>query len=265
MRLGVKIVFTISILIINNACALQYPLPAFNNIRSGYENGKWWIIPNMPTLVEGGSWGAGLPQYYAGYLVMKSENNEKMVPIGFGLKKKSGESKSALFMRVHNQNGGNRPGNPLTMYPQKHFISFDPSNGCLTFTSVTTNGQKITAAEDGPCFSYIPPIPAQCNITTSEIILDHKTVLEKDMEGSTVDSNFKINCSREGTVKFSLDNGKSTISLGDGNSTISINDLPLKSNIKVSNGDNNLKIQSVLHGVKPGAWQGSAVLKFEPF
>lgn len=265
MHLGVKAVLFTCMLIINNAYALQYPLPAFNNSRSGYENGKWWLIMNVPTLVEGGSWGAGFPQYGAGYLVLKSENGQRILALGFGLRNKNGESKSALFMRVHKINGGDRPGVPVTMYPQKTILSFDPSNGCLTFTSVRTDGQKVTAAEEGPCFSHVPPVPAQCNITTTEIVLDHKTILKKDMEGSSTESNFVINCSREGTVKFSLENGKNTIPLGGGASTISINDLPLKSNIKVTNGDNILKIQSVLHDVEPGAWQGSTVLKFEPF
>lgn len=257
----IKILFFIASLFFTKfATALQYPIPVFNNIKTGYDNGRWWITVNVPTLIEGGGYGAASPTYsYAVVALQKSNGWEPVAP--GAIKKKPNESRSVLFMRLYRVQGANSS-NPLSsFFLAKHLLDEDPSNQCVTYI---TYANLISAVDAGPC-RYAPPVPAQCNITTNEIILDHKTILQKEVEDSKAESNFKIKCSRKGTVKFSLDNGGNTIALGEGTSTISINDLPLKSNIEVNNGDNTLKIRSDLHGVKPGTWQGSAVLKFEPF
>lgn len=239
--------------------ALQYPLPVFNDIKSGYENGNFWVIPGTPTLIEGGSWGVGWPTYNYAQLMIKTVPDNQWRPLGGHIsRKKPNETRSQLLMRVNklNENLG-----VSGLYLVKSIVKFDPSNAC--YGLFNTNSSTNLLVDAHHC-SYVPPVLAQCNITTSEILLDHKTISTKEMNNSRVESSFTLNCSRSGTVKFSLNNGSDSIALGEGISKIEINNLPLKSNIKVESGNNVLKIESTLKGVTSGSWQGSSVLVFEP-
>lgn len=267
MRNIMILIYAFLCLFSKNSLALQYPVEVFNNIQSGYENGQWWILLNAPTRVEGGSWAAGLPSSSYVHLVVKTPENVWKDPNWETtyLKKRPGETRSGAILRYNKSVAGHGNFSP---YINKKPLKYDPSNYCVVVTTMVNSlnpGGILAEVDPPPYCSYIPPVPAQCNITTTEIVLDHKTVLQKDVDNSRIESSFKINCSRQGNVKFSLENSTNTIPLGNGHSTVSINNLPLKSNIKVNVGDNLLTIVSTLNGVEPGTWQGSAVLKLEPF
>lgn len=115
----------------------------------------------------------------------------------------------------------------------------------------------------GECKAIAPP-PVKCDTTTGDILLDHKTVNELDLEKSKATSNFTVSCNLAAKVKFSLQGGKSTLDIGGGVSTIKIDDKPLLSDIDLKQGENKMTISSTLSGVKPGAWQSSVVLVIEP-
>lgn len=115
----------------------------------------------------------------------------------------------------------------------------------------------------GQCKAIAPP-PVQCNTTTGDILLDHKTINELELKGSKATSNFTVSCNLSAKVKFSLQGGKTSLNIGSGLSTIMINDKPLLSDVDLKSGENKMTISSTLSDVKPGTWQSSAVLIIEP-
>lgn len=242
-------------------------IPYFPNITGGYENGEYWITLGSPTIIDGGDWAATRiigKRKTSGYAAFyKNDPPDKALFLG-GANHQSTTSintYSKLLMKHYYTDS------PL-WWKAKYTTAYPPSDYCVT--AAFYNGSTAIPGKDwtwerppGVC-ARVPEIPAQCNITNNEIILDHKLINQKDVDGSIAENNFIINCSRSGTVRFSLTGGKTTLDIGGGMSTIKINDLPLLSNLKLNVGDNNLTIKSVLSGVKPGTWQASTVLLYEP-
>jgi hypothetical protein len=134
----------------------------------------------------------------------------------------------------------------------------DGTNYCIVATIYSYALAKYTYSP-GTC-RYLPAFPSECKILTSEIVLDHKTVVADRMAESIAESHLWVNCTLKGTVQFSLADRKTTLDIGGGTATISINNKPLLNYIDVQAGDNKLKITSELKNVQPGEWQSSAVL-----
>lgn len=257
----------LSILLCPIVSAGERDIPYFPNVKGGYENGKYWVIPGFPTIIDGGDWAAtritGRTRYaaVAAFYKYGTPNKTKNVLGSHGHASSAKyNTYSKLLMRLYTDNS--------IWYTTKYTLEHPLSDYCITagfHTGEVTNpfNDWVWDLPPGVC-ATVPEIPAQCNITNNEIVLDHKSIKQNDVDGSIAENNFIINCSRSGTVRFSLTGGKTTLDIGGGVSTIKINDLPLLSNLKLNVGDNNLKIKSVLSGVKPGTWQASTVLLYEP-
>lgn len=264
MKTIYKIIFFLTFVSASeNASAInEWPVPT--NVKLVIDDGKYKAVFGEPTYIDGGAYGWEAPAItrigtWAAYGPPKAGGASKFWAMGGG----SGSSTltNSQVATKYAKSGWAKIYSKVPI----GLGEGDPLRSCFTYVVVRGTGVPYRDGfPPGACI-YPAPVPGQCNITTTDIILDHKTVTYNQMDGARAESSFNIKCIRSFTAKFSLSGGKKTLSIGGGTSTIKINDKPLLSNISLADGDNAMKISSTLSNVKPGTWQESAVLTMEYF
>lgn len=238
-------------------------VPIYNNMdhRLVESEGLHRVAYGMPTFIDVGPWTErplGSRDFFQ-MMIFKNING-KEVSSGRGTfvaqPKDNPAMKTVGDLLVYGANKvyADSPGDYVFFGTQPN----DGTNYCIAATVYSYDLVQYTYAP-GTC-RYLPAYPSECKILTSEIVLDHKTVVVDRMAESIAESNLWVNCTLKGTVQFSLADRKTTLDIGGGTSTISINNKPLLNYIDVQAGDNYLKITSELKNVQPGQWQSSAVL-----
>lgn len=264
MKTIFKIIFFLTFVSASeNASAInEWPVPT--SAKLVIVDGQYKVVFGEPTYIDGGAYGWEAPA-----ITRLGTWGAYGPPIGGGASKIWGMGSGTG--RKTNTNSQNATRFAQSSWARAYYqrpisiVGADPLRTCFTYWVATdTFGVYGIGFPPGACI-YPPPVSGQCNITTTDIILDHKTVTYNQMDGARAESSFNIKCIRSFTAKFSLSGGKKTLSIGGGTSTIKINDKPLLSNISLADGDNAMKISSTLSNVKPGTWQESAVLTMEYF
>ncbi|WP_336295396.1 hypothetical protein [Cronobacter dublinensis] len=110
-----------------------------------------------------------------------------------------------------------------------------------------------------------PPSNLYCRFVNDQIELDHKTVTNSQVNGSTAQASLDVSCTSPSTVKFHLIGSDDNIYLQpSGQAKIQINNMPLNSAINLQSGNNSLILQDELSGIdREGAYSGSGVLIIE--
>ena len=116
----------------------------------------------------------------------------------------------------------------------------------------------------GGCL-LIPPASQWCKITTPEIVLDHGTIMLRDVEGHSASADIGVRCTTDTAVRFKLLGDENYIYLDEGKAEIMIENAPLNTKIDLLRGDSTLQVKDLLTGVtSEGLHTGSSVLVMMP-
>lgn len=143
------------------------------------------------------------------------------------------------------------------------------SNGfeeCVAYAGYRGPGASWNSAIlPGGCL-LIPPASQWCKITTPEIVLDHGTIMLRDVEGHSASANMGVQCTTATAVQFKLISDDNYIYLDEGKAEIMVEDAPLNTKIDLPSGTSNLQVKDLLTGVtSEGLHTGSSVLVMMPY
>lgn len=108
------------------------------------------------------------------------------------------------------------------------------------------------------CVPVAVTTPAVCKLSDSNIVLDHRSILEG--ETSTASASATVSCTSAGSGHLALPSGGSTLSVGSGTSTLTTDAGDLSTPRPFARGETPIEIKSRLAGVGPGDWEGSVII-----
>lgn len=168
------------------------------------------------------------------------------------------------WMTAHLEHGypGQSGNTAVSMWGRLHHAALPPSTApqptCLVYILSSVINRQNNVYWTSPCLPITVVYPQNCSLTSASVLLDHGVITRGETGHASDD--VVVHCTEGNEVRLSLADGTSRIPLGGGWATLATDRGALGSVLRLSAGDNRIRITSSANGVAEGAWSSSSTL-----